>query len=82
MKSQIFFIAMGIVVSTTALGFATVGQPPAPQPYKTTPVLITDSAAANKPRRIYCYNGTKGEPGSLYRGWVCELEQAAPALSN
>ncbi|HUZ91457.1 MAG TPA: hypothetical protein VMU78_06115 [Methylocella sp.] len=81
MKSQISFIAMAIIVATTALGFATVGRLPSLQPHVTTPIGFTNSSAASTPRRVYCYNGIKGEPGNLYRGWVCESERA-PKLTN
>jgi hypothetical protein len=82
MKSQTSFIAMGIVVATTALGFATVGHLPSLRPpHETAPIRLTDSTAASTPRRVYCYNGTKGEPDNLYRGWVCEPERT-PTLTN
>jgi hypothetical protein len=81
MKSQISFIAMAIIVAITALGFATVGHLPSLRPHETAPIRLTDSSAASTPRRVYCYNGTKGEAGNLYRGWVCKPEHA-PTLTN
>jgi hypothetical protein len=45
------------------------------------PVRVADSASTGAPRRVYCYSGIKGEPGSLYRGWVCEPEHAL-SLTN
>lgn len=81
MKSQISFIAIGLVAATMALGFATVGPLPAANPLGIAPVRVTDSAGTGNPRRVYCYSGIKGEPGSLYRGWICETE-GTPALTN
>ena len=81
MKSQISFIAMGIVAATTALGFATIGHLPAANPNVIAPVHVADSAGTGAPRRVYCYSGIKGEPGNLYRGWVCEPAHA-PTLTN
>jgi len=45
------------------------------------PVRVADSASTGAPRRVYCYSGIKGEPGNLYRGWVCEPEHV-PSLTN
>ncbi|HUI21112.1 MAG TPA: hypothetical protein VLZ74_08715 [Methylocella sp.] len=74
MKSQISFVAVGLVVATTALGFATVGPLPAPNTAREiVPVRIVDSTDTAA-RRVYCYNGIRGESGSLSRGWVCVPE--------
>jgi hypothetical protein len=81
MKSQISFIAIGLVTATTALGFATGGHLPAANPKVIVPVRVADSASTGAPRRVYCYSGIKGEPGNLYRGWVCEPEHAS-SLTN
>jgi hypothetical protein len=82
MKSQISFIAVGLVVATAALGFATVGRLPALPPHETVvPVRVAEAAGTSAPPRVYCYNGTKGEPGKLYRGWVC-LPEHPPTASN
>jgi hypothetical protein len=81
MKSQMSFIAMAIVVATTALGFATVGHLPSFQLRDMAPIHLNDSSASSNPRRVYCYNGMKGGPGNLSRGWVCESAHG-PVLSN
>jgi hypothetical protein len=81
MKSQISFIAMGLVVATTALGFATAGRLPALIPHATVPVRVAEAAGTGVPRRVYCYSGIKGEPGRLYRGWIC-LPEHPPTLTN
>ncbi|MFZ0496795.1 MAG: hypothetical protein WBE80_14920 [Methylocella sp.] len=82
MKRQISFIAIGIVAATTALGLATAGHLPAFNSRETAPpVRMADLTGAGAARRVYCYSGIKGAPGSLYRGWVCELEHA-PASVN
>lgn len=82
MKSQISFIAIGIVIATTVLGFATTGQLPASNSREIVPAVhMADLTGAGIARRVYCYSGIKGAPGSLYRGWVCEREHATP-LAN
>lgn len=80
MKSQISFIAIGLVAATTALGFATVG-PLRTNPSVTAPVRVSDSVVTGAPPRVYCYSGVKGSQGSLYRGWVCVPEHE-PTLTN
>ena len=78
MKSQISFIAVGLVVATADLGFATVGRLPALPPHETVvPVRVAEAAGTSAPR-VYCYNG---KPGRLYRGWVC-LPEHPPTASN
>ena len=71
MKGQLSFTALGLIISTTALGFATVGPLPAATSQKTVPVRISDRTKIENPQRVYCFNGLKGEPDHLYRGWVC-----------
>jgi len=77
MKSQSSFIALGLIISTSALGFATVGPLPAATTQKVVSVRISDQPApkATHPSRLYCFNGAKGEPDHLYRGWVCLTDQ-------
>jgi len=72
MKSQITFTALGLVLATTALGFATVGHLPSFHSSEITPIRVIQPTGAEAPRPIHCYSGLKGEPGKLYRGWVCE----------
>jgi hypothetical protein len=74
MKSQISFIAIVLATATTVLGFATVGPMRATNSPVTIPVHVSDSIAIGPTPRVYCYNGVKGGPSSLYRGWVCEPE--------
>jgi hypothetical protein len=81
MKTQLSFTALGLVLATTALGFATVGHPSAVSPRETTPVRVANGASTGAPPRVYCYSGVKGEPGSLYRGWVC-LPEHPPSVTN
>jgi hypothetical protein len=81
MKSQICFVAMGLILATTALGFATVGHVPPFRSHETTPIQVSQSTPEPGPRRVYCYSGLKGEPGKLYRGWVCETADS-PALTT
>ena len=42
MKSQISFIAIGLVTATTALGFATAGHLPAANPKVIVPVRVAE----------------------------------------
>ncbi len=82
MKSQISFVAIGIVIATTVLGFATAGPLPAFDSREIVPAVhMAGLTGASVERRVYCYSGIKGAPGSLYRGWVCELEHV-PASVN
>jgi hypothetical protein len=74
MKSQISFIAIVLATATTVLGFATVGPLRATNSPVTVPVRVSDSIATSTAPRVYCYNGIKSGPGSLYRGWICEPE--------
>jgi hypothetical protein len=80
MKSQISFIAIGLVAATAALGFATVGRLPATSPHLTAPVRVADSTTPGAPPHVYCYSGIKGGQDSLYRGWVCVPQK--PTLTN
>jgi hypothetical protein len=72
MKSQIYLTALGLVLATSALGFATVGHLPSFHARETAPIRAFQPAAEDAPHPIRCYNGVKGEPEKLYRGWVCE----------
>ncbi|HUB64581.1 MAG TPA: hypothetical protein VL996_09085 [Methylocella sp.] len=81
MKSQISFIATGLVAATIALGFATVGRLPALLHHETSEIRLADSAP-DTPPRVYCYSGIKGEPGSLYRGWICLPDAHRPTMTN
>lgn len=81
MKTQLSFTAVGLVLATTALGFATVGRLPAVSARETTPVRVANVTSTGAPPRVHCYSGVKGEPGSLYRGWVC-LPERPPAVTN
>ena len=80
MKSQLSFTAIGLVLATAALGFAAVGHLPGVHPRETVTVSVA-GAKDGPPHRIDCFIGMRGEPGSLYRGWICEREQA-PTLAN
>lgn len=73
MKSQIALVAVGLVLATAALGFATLGHLPAFNSREAALVRPDDSTGAGVPLRIDCFIGMKGEPGSLYRGWVCVM---------
>lgn len=81
MKSKLIFTAIGFVVAVAALGFAAAGHFPGfHSRVRTTPVRVAEPTDA-PPNRIDCFIGMKGEPGSLYRGWICE-RQHAPTLAN
>ena len=75
MKSQISFIAIVLVAATAVLGFATVGPLRATPETQTTFVQVSESNTHGPASRVFCYNGIRGEQGSLYRGWICEPEQ-------
>jgi hypothetical protein len=79
MKSQLSFVATGVLLGVAALGFAAVRFLPASNPQSSSPQVHMAEAAS--PNRIYCYSGMKGVQGRLYRGWVCEVEQA-PTMPN
>jgi len=72
MKSQISLIAAGLFVATMALGFAAVGHLPSFKSREVAPLVHGAELTGAGARRIYCFIGMKGEPGSLYRGWVCD----------
>jgi hypothetical protein len=80
MKRQISFAAMVLVVATTALGFAIVRHRPLINTREAAPVRPDDSTGEGVPRRIDCFIGMRGEPGSLYRGWICDEREPAPKL--
>ena len=75
MKSQLSSTAIGIVLVTTALGFAIFVHLPS--------FLSRNTAAASigSPYRVYCYNGMTGKPGSLHRGWVCLPQQTTTSTN-
>ena len=53
MKSQISFIAVGLVVATADVGFATVGRLPALPPHETVvPVRVAEAAGTSAPPRV------------------------------
>jgi hypothetical protein len=81
MKGQTSLIAMWLVVATTAVGFATLGDMPKARPREDASSLHQTQTivAADLPGRAHCYNGMKAGKGNLYRGWMCEPEH--PALS-
>jgi hypothetical protein len=83
MKGQTSLIAMWLVVATTAVGFATVGDMPDAGPHEDASSLHQShtTVAADLPRRVHCYNGMKAGQGNLYRGWMCELEHPAPSAN-
>ncbi|MGH6796311.1 MAG: hypothetical protein ACREDD_05610 [Methylocella sp.] len=80
MKRQLSSTAMGLVLPTAALAFATVGDLPSSHSCETAPVNVAEVKNA-LPNRIHCYIGMSGAPGSVYRGWICEREHA-PTLAN
>lgn len=81
MKSQMSFIALGLVISTTALGFATVGPLPEAPRHESSQIRFAKSSGSSAAQKIFCYSGIKGEPGKLYRGWICEPEHS-PILNR
>ncbi len=80
MKRQLSSTAMGLVLPTAALAFATVGDLPSSHSCETAPVNVAEAKDA-LPNRINCFIGTKVEQGSLYRGWVCDREHAATSAN-
>jgi hypothetical protein len=79
MKGQTSLIAMWLVVATTTVGFATVGDMPDASPHEDASSLHQGHTivAADLPRRVHCYSGMKARQGNLYRGWMCEPEPVA-----
>lgn len=81
MKSKHFFAAMGTVLAIAAVGSAAVGHLPGfHSAVRTSPVRFAEPTDA-PPNRIDCFIGMQGEPGNLFRGWICVREQA-PKLAN
>jgi hypothetical protein len=84
MKSKLSFMAMGIVLASAALGLAAVGHLPFfPSSARIAPVRVAEPSGA-RPNHTNCFIGMKGEPsepGSLYRGWICERERL-PTLAK
>jgi hypothetical protein len=82
MKRRLSFAAMGLVLGTTALGFATHRDLSAFNSHQAAaPLVHRGEATETRPRRVYCFIGTKGAPDSLFRGWICDAEHA-PASMN
>jgi hypothetical protein len=74
MKSKLSFTAIGVFFAMAALGFTAVGHLPVfHSRARTAPVRVAEPTDA-PPNRIDCFIGMKGEPGSLYRGWICVRE--------
>lgn len=70
-RTTLSALTAAFVVAMTGIGFAAAVQSPTVQIRDITPVRTVDAAAREDPRRIYCYNGVKGDQVNLYRGWTC-----------
>jgi hypothetical protein len=81
MKSKLSFAAVGVVFPVAALGFTAVGHLPVFQSRARTAPIRVAKPTDVLPNRVYCFIDMKGEPGRLYRGWICEREHA-PTLAN
>ncbi len=74
MIRKLSFLIIGFAAAMSSIAIA------APLPAinggetETAPATTQTSTGASD--RLYCYNGVKGDQANLYRGWVCEPEQA------
>jgi hypothetical protein len=75
MTRMLSFTAAGFFFAATALALAASAQAPAVQIRSVALAPAIETAAADNPGKVYCYNGAKKEQANLYRGWTCIPER-------
>jgi hypothetical protein len=71
------FLASALVLAGAVFSSGAQGRVPNLDPSESEALpMVTTVAMADAPR-VYCYNGIKGDPDYLYRGWICVPVTAA-----
>jgi hypothetical protein len=74
MTRMFSFTAAGFFAAT-ALTLAASAQAPSVQIKAFALAPAVETAAAENPGKVYCYNGAKKDQANLYRGWTCIPER-------
>ncbi|WP_156898176.1 hypothetical protein [Methylocapsa acidiphila] len=78
MNTRASLIAMAIFFAAAAP--AAAGPLRSPHLGEATASELTErTSSTDDTRRVYCYNGVRGDQENLYRGWICVREENAPA---
>jgi hypothetical protein len=64
-------LALGLVLAGAAFAVEARGRIPNLDLSEAEAVPMVSTAAMDDTARVYCYNGVKGDPDYLYRGWIC-----------
>jgi hypothetical protein len=75
MARSLSFTAAGFFFAATALTLAASAQAPSVQIKAFDLAPAVETAAAENPGKVYCYNGAKKDQANLYRGWTCIPER-------
>jgi len=63
--------ALGLALVGAAFAVEARGRIPNQDLSEAEAVPMVSTAAMDDAARVYCYNGAKGDPDYLYRGWIC-----------